>query len=73
MVLGEKFLNETIDLLRKLTDKPLLVRLDLGNYFIDNVAVLMEIECYFIIERNLRKENIENWFQTAKVSCNDIV
>lgn len=43
MVLGEKFLNETIELLRKLTDKPLLVRLDLGNDFIDNVAVLIAI------------------------------
>ena len=37
-----EFLQETIKLCHKLTDKPLLIRLDSGNDSIDNVAVLME-------------------------------
>ena len=37
-----KFLQETITLCHKLTDKPLLIRLDSGNDSIDNVAVLMD-------------------------------
>ena len=37
-----EFLLETINLCKKFTDKPLLVRLDSGNDSIDNVAVLIE-------------------------------
>lgn len=57
-----EFLLETISLCKKLTDKPLLVRLDSGNDSIDNVAVLIDIGCSFIIKRNLRKESREEWF-----------
>ena len=58
--------NYPISLCKKLTDKPLLVRLDSGNDSIDNVAVLIDTGCSFIIKRNLRKENKEEWFQMAK-------
>ena len=61
-----EFLLETINLCKKLTDKPLLVRLDSGNDSIDNVAVLIDTGCSFIIKRNLRKENKEERFQMAK-------
>ena len=61
-----ELLLETINLCRKLTDKPLLVRLDSGNDYIDNVAVLIDAGCSFIIKRNLRKESREEWFQIAK-------
>lgn len=67
-----ELLLETINLCRKLTDKPLLVRLDSGNDYIDNVAVLIDTGCSFIIKRNLRKENKEEWFQMAKTYCKDI-
>ena len=67
-----EFLLETINLCRKLTDKPLLVRLDSGNDYIDNVAVLIDTGCSFIIKRNLRKESREEWFQMAKTYCKDI-
>ena len=67
-----EFLLETISLCKKLTDKPLLVRLDSGNDSIDNVAVLIDTGCSFIIKRNLRKENKEEWFQMAKTYCKDI-
>ncbi len=45
-----EFLQRTIALCRQLTDKPLLIRLDSGNDSIDNVAVLMENNCFFIIK-----------------------
>ena len=61
-----EFLQETIKLCHKLTDKPLLIRLDSGNDSIDNVAVLMDTCCFFIIKRNLRRESTDDWFEMAK-------
>ena len=56
-------------LCHKLTDKPLLIRLDSGNDSIDNVAVLMDAGCFFIIKRNLRRESTDDWFEMAKQYC----
>ena len=67
-----EFLLETISLCKKLTDKPLLVRLDSCNDSIDNVAVLTDTGCSFIIKRNLRKESRDEWFQMAKLYNKDI-
>ena len=61
-----EFLLETIKLCHKMTDKPLLIRLDSGNDSIDNVAVLMDTGCFFIIKRNLRRESTDDWFEMAK-------
>ena len=61
-----EFLQETIKLCHKLTDKPLLIRLDSGNDSIDNVAVLMDTGCFFIIKRNFRRESTDDWFEMAK-------
>ena len=61
-----EFLQETINLCHKLTDKPLLIRLDSGNDSIDNVAVLMDAGCFFIIKRNFRRESTDDWFEMAK-------
>ena len=67
-----EFLQETIDLCRQLTDQPLLIRLDSGNDSIDNVAVLMDKGCFFIIKRNLRRESKDGWFDMAKAHCKNI-
>lgn len=67
-----EFLQETIELCKKLTDQPLLIRLDSGNDSIDNVAVLMDSGCYFIIKRNLRRESKEDWLDMAKQFCKNI-
>ena len=67
-----EFLQETIELCKKLTDQPLLIRLDSSNDSIDNVAVLMDSGCYFIIKRNLRRESKEDWFDMAKQFCKNI-
>ena len=66
------FLQETIKLCKKLTDKPLLIRLDSGNDSIDNIAVLIQEGCYFIIKRNLRRESKEEWFNMAKQYCQNV-
>ena len=49
-----------------------MVRLDSGNDSIDNVAVMIDTGCSFIIKRNLRKESKDEWFQMAKTYCKDI-
>ena len=67
-----EFLQETIELCKKLTDQPLLIRLDSSNDSIDNVAVLMDSGCYFIIKRNLRRESKEDWLDMAKQFCKNI-
>ena len=67
-----EFLQETIKLCHKLTDKPLLIRLDSGNDSIDNVAVLMDTGCFFIIKRNLRRESTDDWFEIAKQYCQNV-
>lgn len=67
-----EFPQETITLCHKLTDKPLLIRLDSGNDSIDTVAVLMDAGCLFIIKRNLRRESTDDWFEMAKQYCQNI-
>ena len=66
------FLEETIRLCKKLTDKTLLIRMDSGNDSIDNVAVLIDQGCYFIIKRNLRRESKDGWFEMAKQYCQNV-
>lgn len=60
------FLRETIGLCRQVTDEPLLVRLDCGNDSAENIGILLEMGCYFIIKRNLRRESREDWLAMAK-------
>ena len=56
------FLRETIVLSRQLTDEPLLIRLDSGNDAAENIGILLDTGCYFIIKRNLRREDMDSWF-----------
>ena len=71
------FLRETISLCRKLTDKPLLIRLDSGNDASENIGIFME-ESYkynnvsFIIKRNPRQESKEEWLSSVKDCCMNI-
>ena len=61
-----EFLQETIKLCHKLTDKPLLIRLDSGNDSIDNVAVLMDTGCIFHYQAKPSPESTDDWFEMAK-------
>ena len=62
------FLQETIQQAKRLTKKPLLLRLDSGNDSCDNIRLCYrpETTCDFIIKRNLRQESLEMWFDIAK-------
>ena len=56
------FLRETIRLCLQVTNEPLLIRLDSGNDAAENIGILLESGCYFIIKRNLRRESKEAWY-----------
>jgi hypothetical protein len=62
------FLNETLKLVRRITQAKLLVRLDSGNDDLENVRTLRQ-KCHgpvdWIIKRNLRKESRTEWFEEA--------
>ena len=64
------FLRETIALCRQITDEPLLIRLDTGNGSAENIGILLESGCYFII--NLRRESKDGWFEMAKANSQNI-
>lgn len=71
------FLVEVLKLARQITDKPLLVRLDSGNDSADNIGIFME-ECFrgdrvhFIIKRNIRKEDPQDWLYKARDVCTNV-
>ena len=67
-----KFLHQTIKLCRKITDKPILVRLDSGNDAAENVGIMLENGAYYVIKRNLRKEDRTEWAENIKSWCKDI-
>ena len=60
-----EFLRETLRLCKQITKEPLLVRLDSGNDAVENIGILLEEGCRFIIKRNLRRESKEEWFAMA--------
>lgn len=72
-----EFLLKVLELARKITDKPLLFRLDSGNDAADNIGIFME-KCFagehihFIIKRNLRKEKPEEWLNEIRNVCTNV-
>ena len=66
-----------LKLARQITDKPLLIRLDSGNDSADNIGIFME-ECFrgdrvhFIIKRNIRKENPQDWLYKVRGVCTNV-
>ena len=66
------FLKETIGIAQQLTDEKLLVRLDSGNDAAENIDILINRGCGFIIKRNLRQEDPEWWFEHLARDCKDI-
>ncbi len=67
-----EFLRETIRLRREIANEPLLVRLDSGNDAAENIGILMESGCHFIIKRNLRRESKEEWLSMAETCSRDV-
>ena len=66
------FLRQTMQLCQEITNKPILVRLDSGNDAAENVGVLLEYGAYYVIKRNLRKEDKSEWAKNIKGWCKDI-
>ena len=63
-----EFLRETFELLKKAEVKyPVLLRMDSGNDAAVNVRQCREEGWAYIIKRNLRKESLEEWLETAKI------
>lgn len=61
-----EFLKQAIDYACMITGAKLLVRLDLGNDAEDTLETLRKQKVDFVIKRNLRKENRDEWLETAQ-------
>ena len=59
-------LREAIRRSKRITSAPLLVRMDSGNDSIDNIRVCREEGAGWLIKRNLRRESVEEWLETAQ-------
>ena len=67
------FLEETLQLSHKMTDKPLLIRMDSGNDAKENLGILLEDGDWFIVKRNLRRgETKEDWLHLVRECCKDV-
>jgi hypothetical protein len=64
-----EFLRQTMQLCRKITNKPLLVCLDSGNDAAENVGILLEKGAYYVIKRNLRRESQLKWAEKIRSWC----
>ena len=67
-----EFLKETLSVSHRMTDKPLLIRMDSGNDAAENLGILIEDGSWFIVKRNPRKESKEGWLNELKGCCKDI-
>ena len=67
-----EFLRETVALCRQITDESLMFRMDSGNDAVDNIGILLENGCNFIIKRNLRKESHQDWLDHVQPVCQNI-
>jgi hypothetical protein len=60
-----EFLEDTIRMAKRITSHKLLVRLDSGNDALDNIKLFIRDKVDFVIKRNLRKECLTEWLETA--------
>lgn len=61
-----EFLIRALELARRVTDAPLLVRLDAGNDDEENLHTLRKNKVDWIIKRNLRRESESEWLEIAE-------
>lgn len=61
-----EFLQQTLDAAHKVTDKPLLLRLDAGNDAIENIRVCRRKKVDYVIKRNIRNESEADWLEEAQ-------
>jgi hypothetical protein len=61
-----RFLDEALGYAEQITRAKLLVRLDSGNDALENLKVCRKHKADYIIQRNLRKESLEEWLEEAE-------
>jgi hypothetical protein len=61
-----EFLDRVIALSRRVTDAPLLIRMDAGNDDEENLRRLRKNKVDWIIKRNLRRESEDEWSEIAQ-------
>ena len=66
------FLRQTLKLCGKITSSPLLVRLDSGNDAAENIGIMLEHGAYYVVKRNLRKEDKDEWADSIRSWCKDV-
>ena len=60
------FLRESIRYAKMMTNKGLLVRLDSGNDSLENIGICIEEGADWLIKRNLRREDVQEWLKIAQ-------
>ena len=60
------FLRESIRYAKMVAAQGILVRLDSGNDSLDNVEICEEEGVDWVIKRNLRRENVQEWLKIAQ-------
>ncbi|NTV34416.1 MAG: IS1380 family transposase [Deltaproteobacteria bacterium] len=60
------FLRDSIRYAGRVTNQNLLVRMDSGNDSLENVKICIEEKVQWLIKRNLRKEDKQQWLDLAK-------
>ena len=68
-----EFLKETLAVSHRMTDKPLLIRMDSGNDAAENLGILIEDGSWFIVKRSPRKESKEGWLNELRDCCKDVL
>jgi hypothetical protein len=68
-----EFLKETLNLSHKVTDSPLLVRMDSGNDASANFGILIEDGSYFIVKhKRTNNETNEGWLSFVQSVCKNV-
>ncbi|GKU80066.1 hypothetical protein L3i20_v244630 [Paenibacillus sp. L3-i20] len=63
---ADDFIDRALRYARRVTDEKLFVRMDSGNDAADNLNLCLDHKVDFIIKRNPRKEQPEQWLDLAK-------
>lgn len=63
---ADDFIDMSIRYARRISNLPLLLRMDAGNDAANNVNLCLDQEADFIIKRNPRKERPEQWLELAQ-------
>ena len=67
-----EFLVETLECAHRITQRPLLVRMDAENDAAENLGIVLEDGSWFIVKRNIRSESKDMWLNMVKDCCKDI-